>query len=161
MDGRAPLGAALQQPSRERPFERRTGRAETFKENATVRACVKSLHSPDADDLVTWMPDDEAVFGFLLQAMIGPIDEEGAEAFDIIVCSPGWIARDMSDTGIRSGEHLLLMTRYDHRLLLRYLEKRVHSCEAPTWPELAQQISRLGSWEFDGYRPASSTLVEG
>ena len=121
-----------------------------------MRARLKLLHSPDVSDLATWMPDDEAVFGFLLQVMIGPSDEEGAESFDIIVCSPRWLERDISDTGIRSGEHLLIMTRYDHRLLLRYLERRVHSCEAPTWSELAKQLSRFGSWEFDGYCPSAS-----
>lgn len=121
-----------------------------------MRARVKSLHSPDVHDLANWIPDDEAVFGFVLQAMVGPSDEEGAESFDILVCSPGWLARDMSDTGIRSGEHLLLMNRYDHRLLLRYLERRVQTCEAPTWQELVQQLGRLGRWEFDGYRPAPS-----
>ena len=157
MDGFGPSGAAARHPSRERPFGGRDGRGIELKENATVRARLKSLHSADVHDLANWMPDDEGVFGFLLRAMVGPSDEEGAESFDILVCSPGWLARNVSDTGIRSGEHPLLMNRYDHRLLLRYLERRVQSCEAPTWQDLAQQLRRLGHWEFDGCRPAPVT----
>ena len=126
-----------------------------------MRARLKSLHSPDVLDLTGWSPEDEAVFGFLLQAMIGPTDGDGAESFDILVCSPGWLAREMSDTGIRSGEHTLLMSRYNHRLLLRYLERRVQTCEAPTWRELAQQLSSIGLWEFDGYHPAPNTSAHG
>ena len=154
MDGFGPSSAAARRSSRKRPVEGRT--AKVLKENVTVRARLQLLHSPDVSDLATWVPDDETQFGFLLQAMIGPSDGEGAESFDILVCSPRWLERDMSRSGIRSGEHLLLMTRYNHRLLLRYLEQRVNSCEAPTWSELAQQLSRLGAWEFDGYRPNAS-----
>ena len=126
-----------------------------------MHARLKSLHSPDVLDLPGWSPEDEAVFGFLLQAMIGPTDGDGAESFNILVCSPGWLAREMSDTGIRSGEHTLLMSRYDHHLLLRYLERRVQMCEAPTWRELARQLGGIGLWEFDGYHPASNTSAHG
>ena len=101
------------------------------------------------------------MFGFLLQAMIGPTDEDSAESFGILVCSPGWLAREMSDTGIRSGEHTLLMSRYDHRLLLRYLERRVQACEAPTWRELARQLGSIGLWEFYCYHPAPNTSARG
>lgn len=121
-----------------------------------MRARLKSLHSPDVHDLASWMPHDEAVFGFQLQMMIGPSNAEGAESFDIFVCSPGWLAYDISDTGIRSGEHLLLLKHYDHHLLLRYLERRVGACEATTWQALAQQLGRLGQWEFDNCRSASA-----
>ena len=88
-----------------------------------MRARLKFLHSPDVSDLATWVPDDEIEFGFLLQAMIARAMGKALSCFDILVCSPRWLERDMASTGIRSCEHLLLMTRYDHRLLLRYLEQ--------------------------------------
>jgi hypothetical protein len=118
-----------------------------------MRARLKSLHSPDVANLQDWSPEDEAVFGFALQAMIGPEDGDGAEAFDILVCSPGWLSNEMTDTGVRSGEHTLFLTRYDYHLLHRYIERRAGACEAATWPELTRQLGRMGHWEFDAYQP--------
>ncbi len=37
--------------------------------------------------------------------------------------------------------------------LLSFLQRRVASFEADTWPELATKLSRLGYWEFEDYRP--------
>jgi len=117
-----------------------------------VRAQLKSLHSPDVADLAGWAPG-KAVFSLSLQAMIGPSHEESAESFDILVCSPAWLAREMSGISILSGTHKLIMNRYDYRVLRGYLERRVAAVEAPTWPELARQLGSLGRWEFDGYSP--------
>jgi hypothetical protein len=33
------------------------------------------------------------------------------------------------------------------------LTRAVESEEAPTWPELAIKIGRIGKWEFEDYRP--------
>ena len=66
------------------------------------------------------MPNDEAVFGFLLQAMIGPSDGKGAESFDILVCSRGcWSAK--IDTSSAAGELIFrvfgAIAHLEHRLI--------------------------------------------
>ena len=119
-----------------------------------MRARLKDLHSPDVDDLARWMPDDTAVFSFLLQAMIGPSDADGAESFEVVVCSPGWLAQTMLTEEIRSLENMILMSRYDYPLLMRYVLRRVQRCEAPTWQGLAQKLGRFGKWEFEDYVPS-------
>jgi hypothetical protein len=117
-----------------------------------MRAQLKELHSPDVPNLEDWMPDDGA-FRFLVQAMIGPLDGEGMESFDLCVCSPLWLVGEMAGKGIRSCEHMVLMPFYDYRLLRNFLEKRIAACEANNWPELAAKVGRIGHWEFDNYKP--------
>lgn len=53
-----------------------------------VQAVLKALNSPSIFDLPNYMPENENSFAFLLQAIIGPKDEEGEESFDIEVCTP-------------------------------------------------------------------------
>lgn len=118
-----------------------------------MRARLKSLQSPDVANLQDWSPEDETVFGFALQAMIGPQDGDSSESFDMLVCSPGWLSSEMTATSVRSGEHILFLIHYDYHLLRRYIERRVGACEAATWPELARQLGRIGHWEFDAYQP--------
>ena len=121
------------------------------------RACPRKVLAQPLHNLADWMPDDEAVFGFLLQMMIGPKD---ADSFDVLVCSPASLAQEMASTGIRSGEHMLFMSRYEYPLLLRYIERHVQSCEALTWPDLAKTLGRIGRWEFDGCRSPSPSTAE-
>ena len=42
---------------------------------------------------------------------------------------------------------------YDERVLHGWLQARVASAEAATWRGIADQLSLLGEWEFDSYRP--------
>jgi hypothetical protein len=72
-----------------------------------MEAQLKSLHSPDVPNLESWVPEDPASWVFLLQAMIGPKNAEGEESFDIMVCTPSWLATTLSTDGIRTGEHML------------------------------------------------------
>lgn len=57
-----------------------------------MQAIVKSLHSPDID-LASYFPKNPGDFGFLLQAMMGPDDDETSESFDFQICTPQWLIR--------------------------------------------------------------------
>ena len=116
-----------------------------------MRAELKRLHSPDIDDLEAYRPDQPADFGFLLQAMIGPACLEGEESFDMVVCTPEWLKRHHT-TEIVSGRHHLIVFEYNFERLAAYIATYIQDCTGETWQEIAQQLSRLGRWEFEDYR---------
>lgn len=119
----------------------------------SVRAKLKRLHSPDVWDLEKYSPGD-VPFGFLLQAMIGPLDTDGEDLFQFVVCTPDWFADNLlRPTKIISGEHTLFVTEYDYKALRGFIERAVHREEAATWDDLARQLSWLGDWEFSDYDP--------
>jgi hypothetical protein len=53
-----------------------------------MKAIIKRIHSPDVFDFTSYKPDDPQNFGFLLQLMMGTEEVEGADSFDVVVCSP-------------------------------------------------------------------------
>ena len=63
-----------------------------------VRAELKRLHSPDAEDLRSFKPDDEADFALLVQAMVGMAGTRAEDAFDFVVCTPDWLRRRCVET---------------------------------------------------------------
>jgi len=114
-----------------------------------VRAEPKSLLSfdmPDTD-LATWAPDGE--FGILVTAFIGTSDSEASDAFEFTLCTPNWFADQMRGHLIKSGEHIMFMTRYDHAALVAYVNELIRTCDADTWEELGLQLCHLGQWEFE------------
>ena len=120
---------------------------------ATVIPVLKRLHSPDVPDLDSFYPDDEQCFGFLLQAFFGPSGGDGEESFDIIVCTPRWLAREVERTGIMTGRHHLFVMEYSLGRIRAFLMRYAQACTGETWAEAASKLSRLGHWEFEDYTP--------
>jgi Immunity protein 8 len=117
-----------------------------------VRAVVRRFHSPDAD-LDRYLPDDPEDVGLLVQMMVGPAGKPGEESFDVVVCTPRWLDRRVREGGPLIGRHHLFIERWDAARVRLNLTRAVESEEAPTWPELAIKIGRIGKWEFEDYRP--------
>jgi hypothetical protein len=113
-----------------------------------IRPSLKRLHSPDID-LESFFPEEDDCFGFLLQAFFAP--GEG-ESFDIFICTPKWLERNMKEGDILSGRHYLFVKRYDLEAIRRYLQKWSQHCGGANWREVAQKLSRLGGWEFEDYK---------
>jgi len=116
-----------------------------------IKAEIKKLHSPDIQDLRSYWPDDPECFGFLLQAIIGPKGEPGEESFDMVVCTPHWLAKKYRPDEIIVGRSYLIVFEYDFKRLALFLDRFVERCSAYTWREVAEKLSRLGVWEFEDY----------
>ncbi|RMI28985.1 Imm8 family immunity protein [Nocardia stercoris] len=116
-----------------------------------MKAELKGIHSPDAD--LTDSADVLSVDTLLVQLMIGPQDAPGEESFDIVVCTPERHARAGDARGPEPDEYTLVLDRIDLALIRRYIENFLRDLERPTWEELATEISRIGKWEFQDYRP--------
>ena len=116
-----------------------------------MKAEIKYLHSPDVEDLSAFWPKDPACFAFLLQVMVGPKGAEGEESFDIHVCTPKWLVQNHKPHDIIVGRHYLILFEYDYARLKKFLEKLVSACVGENWQEIAEQVGRIGAWEFEDY----------
>jgi hypothetical protein len=66
-------------------------------------AVLKGLHSTDIADVETYLPNEADNFGFVLRAMVGPMDGEGEESFDITVCTPRWLLEKYGTSDVLLG----------------------------------------------------------
>lgn len=117
-----------------------------------MKVILKDLHSPDIFDLESYAPDSPDEFGFLLQAMFGPEDEEGEESFDMMICTPKWLENSMKGA-VYSGRHHLIVRSLDITAIRQFLINYARECAAPSWEEAANKLARLGKWEFEDYQP--------
>lgn len=117
---------------------------------STVIPLLKELHSPDID-LDSYRPEEVDCFAFLLRALFGPSDGPGREAFDILVCTPKWLDREMGEDEIISGRHRLIVKRYDPDAIRRYLLNFAQHCSGADWEEAGRKLGQLGRWEFEDY----------
>lgn len=113
------------------------------------------MHSPDIADLQSFTPIDPVDFGFLLEAMIGPEQGAGEEAFALTVCTPSWFGRRVEENGYALGRHCLFMMRYDYALLRRILQQLCDEAVGQDWTTVATKLGRYGKWEFEDYIPYS------
>ncbi len=116
-----------------------------------MRAALRHILSLEVSDVATWSPPG-ADFAIGVRLLAGPDGADGEESFDLTVCSPGWLAERVRDEPIYDGRHHLVVENFDYLRLASYLERRVKACQGSSWDEVAQQLARLGYWEFDDYR---------
>jgi hypothetical protein len=116
-----------------------------------MRCTIRRFHSPDVD-LHTYAPTKAADVGILVQIMVGPAEGPGEESFDVVVCTPRWLERRVREEGPLLGRHHVVMEEYDAARMRIFLTEEIESLEAPTWPELASKIGRIGKWEFEDYQ---------
>jgi hypothetical protein len=119
----------------------------------TVTVELKRLHSPEVSDLKSFYPTNGGPFGLLVQAMFGPAGIEGEESFDIVVCNPEWLARNLKGNGLYSGRHHLICAEFNYHELINYLRECARNATGANWAEAASKLARVGQWEFEDYAP--------
>ena len=117
-----------------------------------MKAVIRSLMSLDVDDLDGWAPASE-VWALGLRVFAGPDGGPGEECFDITVCSLAWLTERVHCGGVFDGRHHLVLESYDWPMVRTYVMQRVRRCEGATWRDVAEQLARIGYWEFEDYRP--------
>jgi len=130
-------------------FLRGNGAAGTF---GPVRAELRRLHSPDADPLRDYEPEDPRDFGIYVQALVGPSGGPGEESFEFVVCTARWFDAQPFDKGFAWPLHHLFLKRWDYATVERAINDAVTRAEGPDWSSVAAQIARYGGWEFADYR---------
>ena len=116
-----------------------------------MNAELKRVHSPDIYDLKNYHPECSDCFCFLLQVMIGPAGEDGEESFDIEVCTPKWIEKNLRADEVLIGLHYLIVREFNYQKIVLVVENFLVGCLGESWSEVSKKVSRLGFWEFEGY----------
>jgi hypothetical protein len=117
-----------------------------------MKAEIKYFHSPDVPDLENFTPEIKDDFSFLLQIIVGEKGRDGEESFDVFVCTPRWLINNNSKEAIIYGRHYLIVFEFDYRKITEELTQYVESIEAQDWDSIAEQIGRIGKWEFEDYK---------
>lgn len=117
-----------------------------------MRAVLKSLELEPEPATLSGRP---AEFSFVARMIVGPVDAPGEESFDVVVCTPDWMANACRRAGgIYDARHHLVVSfeDFDQRALRAWLAARVEQIEADTWQQVGERLGRLGHWEFEDYR---------
>lgn len=115
-----------------------------------MRAAVRSIFlDPDPRTL----PADPAEFTLLASLSVGPSDGPGEESFDVVVCTPEWLARRCAAEGFVDGRHTVITSAetFSEGGLRSFLTRRVEQATGENWGEVAQKVAQLGHWEFEDY----------
>ena len=120
-----------------------------------MKAELKSLTSIDIDELTYW-PDDEEMFGFNVDAAIGPDTDISSNNFCFFVCTPQWIltkslSQDFGVFGV-FGRHMIVVAEYDWENIRSLIEKLCSETKGESWDDVAQKLARFGRWEFEGHQ---------
>jgi Immunity protein 8 len=119
----------------------------------TMESEVKSIMSTDIFcDLESYRPDDYESFMFPLTVSAGIKGKEGADMFDILVCSPKGLLDHYSPEEIILGRHMLIAFKLDMLFILGRIKKLFNGCIGENWDEIAVKLARIGHWEFEDYR---------
>lgn len=118
-----------------------------------MKAVLKELYSLEIKGpLREFRPNDPENFAISVRMMIGPDSAPGAESFDLLVCTPIWIAEDCDAYKHVWGHQKLIVPAFDFESIERLIRSYCEHCVGDDWPAIARQLSLIGQWEFEGYR---------
>lgn len=117
-----------------------------------MKAKLKRLDTNSAVSLEKFQPEGAGCFGFWLNASIGSDETDGADDFQILVCNREWLDREKGLQTKNLERYILLDGKYDMPSIIEALTKYLDNCVGTSWTEIVAQISKIGVWEFEGYK---------
>ncbi len=117
-----------------------------------MKAEIKYFHSPDVYELEKYVPIENDNFGFLLELEIGIVGKDGADLFNIMLCTPKWLINNNKNDEIIFGRHHLIVFEYNYQKIYKTLNDYISNIDCENWEEIANIISRIAHWEFEDYK---------
>ena len=117
-----------------------------------MKARLKRIDTNSEASLESFQPENPECFSCWLNASIGSDEGEGADDFQILVCNRAWLDRQQGSQVDATGQYVLLDGPFDAGLVTQRLEAHLDGCSGDTWVEVVAQISKIGVWEFEGYK---------
>ncbi len=119
-----------------------------------MRAELKELLITDIDVSSFW-PEVEDDFGFYIQAIIGVEGEDGGDSFGFQICTPKWLISNHDTFDAIFPRNMIIVFEYDIENIKKKIAARCEKCFGRNWLEIANELSKIGSWEFENYAPHS------
>lgn len=113
-----------------------------------MKASVRHFISPDVD-LDSFQPDDPENFSFLLQVLVGPAESDGGESLQLVVTTLRALEEMVQSDGVVFGRSLVIVDGPNIPRILSSVRQAIEHLQAPSWALLAQQLTRLGVYEFE------------
>jgi hypothetical protein len=118
-----------------------------------MKAVLKDIDLGSPVGFEEFVPKDPNDFSVWITASVGPAEAEGADLFQLEVCTPSYIRNELLAGGGVWGRHKLLVDRYDPELIRKIIADRVDHCDGSNWVEVAERVARFAHWEFEDYQP--------
>ena len=113
---------------------------------------LKDFYSTEVEDLENYQPEDPEKFSFDLAILVGPKGEEGAEKFEMEVCTFKWLEETCGEDEVAMSRHRLMVHYYNYKRIIDFIEHYLRTrCSGENWHEVGEKVSRLGYWEFEDY----------
>lgn len=117
-----------------------------------MKAEIKDLFSSDIEQtLEFYKPNIPDNFGFLVFLEIGIEGKEGADDFQVMLCTPKWLIENMKQEEIVLGLHYIIVFEYNYEKIHKRLVE-LFCIEGKDWEEIANKLSYIGQWEFQDYK---------
>ena len=113
-----------------------------------MKAQVVSVYSSDID-IDTYVSEDPLVDGQWIRFMVGSVGSIGSEAFDVIVCTPQWLAQIIAKEGPQIGRHHVIVESFDVPTAINFITQRIEELERDDWHSLGERIGWIGMWTED------------
>ena len=117
-----------------------------------MKAILKDIDLSSTIGFKEFAPQRPEAFSIFITASIGN-ETEGADLFEIQVCTPEYLKEQISLKGALWGRHMLIVNRYDPLAIETKIKAYLDDCNGKDWPEVAVRVSRIGHWEFEDYQP--------
>lgn len=114
-----------------------------------MQAIIKGIYN-DVLDVATYCPENSDNFSLSLRIRIGLDCTQGADDFELFICTPKWLEEAVWEA--RWGRGLLIVREYDFSNINGLIQDYVNRCEGDSWETIVTQLSKVFSWEFDDYQ---------
>lgn len=118
-----------------------------------MKAQLRRIDTNSATAFHALQPEDPRRFGTWLNASIGPAGMQSADDFQVFVCNPAWLEGRQGLPLETKQRRFLVDGPFDAAAIKAQIEAFLDECVGESWPELVAQISKIGVWEFEGYKP--------
>jgi len=113
---------------------------------------IRELFSTDTGStaLDEYSPGDPANVGILVRSVLGVSEEPGEDSFDVMVCTPNWLADHLHHHPERHifGRHHLIVQRWDYVELRKIITGLIERLDGQDWHEFGTRLDGYMHWEF-------------